>query len=160
MVVRPMQLYMVRHAHAGQRSHDGRDIYRPLSPDGNARADELVKIFDGLSIDRIVSSLATRCSQTVAPLAADRAMEVEELQALWEGSSIDEARTAMEALHGQSVVACSHGDIIPSLIESVGGMGAAISGRGCELGSIWIMEFADGRWQSARYVSSREQALA
>ncbi len=155
-----MQLYMVRHAHAGQRSHDGRDIYRPLSPEGHDRASELVQIFSGLAIDQVLSSPATRCSQTVGPLAADRAMEVEECQALWEGSSIDEARTALETLDGQTIVACSHGDIIPSLIESVGGRGATISGRGCELGSIWVMEFNDGQWQSARYVSSREQALA
>lgn len=155
-----MQLYMVRHAHAGQRSHDGRDIYRPLSQEGQDRATELVQIFDGVSIDRVISSPATRCAQTLAPLAAALSMEVEEVQALWEGSSIDEARTAMEQLEGQSIVACSHGDIIPSLIEMVGGLGADISGRGCELGSIWVMEFGNGKWQSARYVNSREQALA
>ncbi len=154
-----MQLYMVRHAHAGQRSHDGRDIYRPLSPEGHDRATELIQLFGDKPIDRVLSSPATRCAQTVAALAADRRMEVEECQALWEGSSIDDARTALEVLDDQSVVACSHGDIIPSLIENVAGLGAEISGRGCELGSIWVMEFDQGRWQSARYVNSRDQVV-
>ena len=155
-----MQLYMVRHAHAGQRGHDGRDIYRPLSPTGRERADELVAVFDGLAIDRVVSSPATRCSQTLAPLAASRGLPIEETEALWEGSTITDALAAMEALDGRSIVACSHGDIIPAMIDLLGDRGVDISGRGCELGSIWVLERADGQWQRARYVSSRDSALA
>lgn len=155
-----MQLYMVRHAHAGQRSNDGRDIYRPLSPDGQDRATELVEIFDGKPIDRLLSSPATRCAQTLGPLGAARGMEVEECQDLWEGSSIADAIAAMEIDDADSVVACSHGDIIPAMIDTLGGRGVTISGRGCELGSIWILEFEDGQWRRARYVSSRDQALA
>ncbi len=154
-----MQLYMVRHAHAGQRSHDGRDIYRPLSPDGQERATELIEVFDGLSIDRLMSSPATRCAQTLAPLGSARGMKVEECQDLWEGSSIADALSAMEIDDAESVVACSHGDIIPALIDTLGARGVPITGRGCELGSIWILHFEDGQWQNARYVSSRDGAL-
>ncbi|MGI9594586.1 MAG: SixA phosphatase family protein [Acidimicrobiales bacterium] len=159
-MIGPMQLYMVRHAHAGQRSHNGRDIYRPLSTDGHERAAELVEIFDGRPIDRLLSSPATRCSQTLAPLGSARGLEVEECQDLWEGSTIADAIAAMEIGGAQSIVACSHGDIIPAMIDNLGAQGVPIAGRGCELGSIWILEFDEGRWLSARYVSTRDKALA
>lgn len=155
-----MQLFLIRHAHAGQRSNDGRDIYRPLSPQGRERADELVDVFVDQPIDRLLSSPATRCAQTLAPLGSARTLPVEECDALWEGSSIDDALLAMEIKDVEAVVACSHGDIIPALIDRLGGRGVPISGRGCELGSIWVLEFGNRRWQSARYVSSRDQALA
>ncbi|MEM9653465.1 MAG: phosphoglycerate mutase family protein, partial [Actinomycetota bacterium] len=91
-----MIIYLVRHAHAGQRSFDGRDIFRQLSEDGHARARELVSVFEGRPAVRIMSSPATRCVQTVSPLAAAAGMEVEESQDLWEGSRIDDALTALE----------------------------------------------------------------
>jgi 8-oxo-dGTP diphosphatase len=156
----PMKVYLVRHAHAGQRSHDGRDIYRPLSDEGRDRAVDLIQIFADQPVDLIMSSPASRCVQTLEPLAEQREMAVTESQELWEGSSIHEAITALENAGTETVVACSHGDIIPGLIDTLAGSGATISGRGCELGSIWILNYADGKWTDARYVSSRDQALA
>ncbi len=155
-----MKVYLVRHAHAGQRTQDGRDIYRPLSPDGWERAAELVEIFTDRPVDLIMASPASRCVQTLEPLSEARAMPVNECQELWEGSSIAEAIGALETAGQDTVVACSHGDIIPGLIDTLAGRGVAISGRGCELGSIWVLDFADGEWVSARYVSSRDSALA
>lgn len=154
-----MQVYLVRHAHAGTRSNDGRDIYRQLSPDGHVRAAELVEVFAQQSIGRLLSSPATRCAQTLSPLGSARGLEVEESPALWEGSSIDEALGVIEPDGADSVVACSHGDIIPGLIEILAERGVQVSGRGCELGSIWVLEFGEGEWRGARYVSSRDQTL-
>lgn len=154
-----MQVYLVRHAHAGQRTHDGRDIYRPLSPDGNERAEDLIETFAELSVDKILSSPATRCVQTVEPLARSLGMEVEEIDGLWEGSSIGDALGALEALDLDCVVACSHGDIIPALIDTLNGRGVPITGRGCELGSVWVLDLERGRWTGARY-AGRERALA
>ena len=154
-----MQLYMVRHAHAGQRRQDGRDIYRTLSTEGRRRADELVEVFAGRPIDRLLSSPATRCAQTLGPLAADRRLEVEEWRELWEGSDIDDVLRAMERADVESVVACTHGDIIPAMIDSLSGRGMPVSGRGCGLGSIWVLEFNGGHWRSGRYVGSRDGAL-
>ncbi len=155
-----MKVYLVRHAHAGQRTQDGRDIYRPLSPEGRERAAELVEIFTDRPVDLIMASPASRCVQTLEPLSEARGMAVTECQELWEGSSIAEAIGALEAANGDTVVACSHGDIIPGLIDTLAGQGVAITGRGCELGSIWVLELVDGTWASARYVSSRDNALA
>jgi 8-oxo-dGTP diphosphatase len=154
-----MQVFMVRHAHAGQRNHDGRDIYRPLSENGRQRADELIEVFAGQPVDRFLSSPATRCVQTLDPLALARGMVVEECQELWEGSSIAEALSVLEAADVENVVACSHGDIIPALIDTLNGQGVTVSGRGCELGSVWVLDFEHGRWQTARYAGS-DRALA
>ncbi|MEM9655376.1 MAG: phosphoglycerate mutase family protein, partial [Actinomycetota bacterium] len=118
---------------------------------GHARARELVSVFEGRPAVRIMSSPATRCVQTVSPLAAAAGMEVEESQDLWEGSRIDDALTALEIDGNGAVVACSHGDIIPGLIEMLGAKGVRVTGRGCELGSIWVLRFENGRWVDARY---------
>lgn len=146
-----MNIYLVRHAHAGQRSFDGRDIFRQLSEEGHKRATELVSLFAERPAVRIMSSPATRCVQTLTPLAEAAGMEVEECQDLWEGSRIDDALTALEIEGTGNVIACSHGDIIPGLIEMLGARGVQIQGRGCELGSVWILEFNDGQWVGARY---------
>lgn len=146
-----MNIYLVRHAHAGQRAHDGRDIFRQLSPDGHARATELVSLFEQRPAIRVMSSPATRCVQTVAPIAEALGVEVEECQELWEGSSIVDALSCLEIEGTGNVIACSHGDIIPGLIEMLGARGVQVQGRGCELGSVWILEFENGQWVGARY---------
>ena len=101
-------------------------------------------------------SAATRCVQTVEPLATDRQLPVIESQALWEGSTIAEAFGALAVDDAGCLVACSHGDIIPGLIDTLAGRGVPITGRGCELGSIWILDHEDGRWVGARYAGSHD----
>lgn len=155
-----MQVYLVRHAHAGQRQQDGRDIYRPLSARGRDRATELVTLFADLAIDRLLSSPATRCAQTLEPLAAARGLDIVEHDGLWEGSSIADALSAVLSQRAASIVACSHGDVIPAVIDLLAGQGVPVSGRGCELGSVWILEMERGRCSAARYVPARATALA
>ena len=155
-----MKVYLVRHAHAGQRSHDGRDIYRQLSPEGQQRATDLVQVLADRPVDVVMSSPATRCVQTLEPLAAARELALVECQELWEGSLITDAIGALEAADAEVVAACSHGDIIPGLIDTLASRGASIAGRGCELGSIWVLEYENGQWTSASYVNSKDGALA
>lgn len=157
-----MRLHLVRHAHAGQRLPGGRDRYRPLSPQGRERADALVELFAGVTIDRLLSSPATRCQQTLGSLSRATGLEVEEFPALWEGSDTLTTMTDLECAADQGVqpghalVACSHGDIIPALIDQLGLRGVPIRGRGCELGSVWVLERSHGSWTEARYVSPRD----
>ena len=156
-----MQIYLIRHAHAGQRRNDGRDIYRPLSADGDQRAKDLVGLFADLPIDVLVSSPAVRCVQTLEPLGEARGLGVDERQSLWEGSSTWDVLADLESLDADHAVACSHGDIIPAVIEQLGGQGVPVRGRGCELGSIWILDRDRGRgvWIGARYVAPRATDL-
>ena len=159
-VAAAMNVFLIRHAHAGDRGNGPRDIERPLSDKGRKRAEELATMFDSASVTRIVSSPATRCAQTVEPLAAALGLEVEQVPALWEGTSIDEVLAELHAPGGGDLVACSHGDIIPELIERVTAEGATIAGRGCEKGSVWVLERRDGEWVTARYVNKKSTALS
>lgn len=111
----------------------------------------------GRPITRILSSPATRCVQTVEPLARALGLEVEEIPALGEGSDGDEVADLLARSDGAggAVVACSHGDLIPELIDTLAARGAAISGRGCEKGSVWVLEGEGGQWLRARYVSKK-----
>ena len=110
-------------------------------------------------ITRVLSSPATRCTQTVEPLARGLGLEVEEAAALAEGSSWDEVVELLARDQDGEVVACSHGDVIPELIDGLAAQGVAVSGRGCEKGSIWVLE-GDGRqWLRARYVSKKAVGL-
>ena len=93
-----MRLYLIRHAHAGQRLPGGRDRYRQLSSDGHQRAEALVELFAGTAIDRLLASPATRCVQTVDALARSRGLEVEERAELWEGTDTRRTLAELEAM--------------------------------------------------------------
>lgn len=155
-----MRLYLIRHAHAGQRLPGGRDRYRPLSPQGQERAAALAALFAGVSIDRLLASPATRCLQTLDALSAACGHPIDERASLGEGTDTRQTMADLESLDDDRVVvACSHGDVIPALLEQLGELGVPLAGRGCELGSVWIVDRSDGRWTGARYVNPRADSL-
>ena len=148
-----MRLFLVRHAQAGDRMVGARDLYRPLSPKGRQRAEEIGLLLAPSKPDRILSSPATRCVQTVEPLAARTGLDVEEHPDLWEGSTISHVLSLLgNADAAEVIVACSHGDVIPEAIEAIAAEGAQINGRGCEKGSIWVVERDGRRWAHAYYL--------
>ena len=65
------------------------DRLRPLSKTGRRQAEALVRSFKGLRFDRIVSSPAVRCEQTVRPLALDRGLRIEPAEELAEGAPLE-----------------------------------------------------------------------
>ncbi|MFV0258407.1 MAG: SixA phosphatase family protein [Acidimicrobiales bacterium] len=147
-----MLLYLIRHAHAGTRAGGPHDRYRPLSPDGQERAETLAGMLADRPIATVLSSPATRCVQTVEGIATGHGLAVIETDELFEGSRIDDAEHLLAGQTGPEVVACSHGDLIPELVEAVARRGAVMTGDRCRKGSIWILEHRDGRWTSATYV--------
>ncbi|MGF1595769.1 MAG: histidine phosphatase family protein [Acidimicrobiales bacterium] len=147
-----MRLFLIRHAQAGDRRAGTRDRYRPLSPSGHERARGIADLLAATGIGAILSSPATRCVQTVDPLAVRLGLTVAEDDALWEGSAVESALAAVVVAGHRTVVACSHGDLIPEIIETVAHSGATIRGRGCAKGSIWVVDGKPGRWSSARYL--------
>lgn len=153
------ELYLIRHAHAGTRTSGPHDRYRPLSDKGHGRAADLIGLLNDGVFDRIVSSPATRCSQTVEPLAHSRAIEIEETDVLWEGGAIDDVLALLEECAAGGAVICSHGDIIPEVIETLAHRGATIKGRGCEKGSIWTLTHDGTTFVRASYSSKREATL-
>ncbi len=160
-----MDVYLIRHAHAGSRTAGPHDKYRQLSDKGRERALGIVELLDGIPIARIVSSSATRCVQTVEPLALARGLAIEEDDTLWEGSLLGDVLDLLARHRDRSdglahLVACSHGDIIPELVDHLGATGVPIKGHGCEKGSIWILSHDGKRWTGARKIGKKATTLA
>ena len=67
-----MTLFLLRHAEAGHReSWQSDDHLRPVDERGRRQAECLVAALARFRPDRILSSPAVRCTQTVEPLAAE-----------------------------------------------------------------------------------------
>ncbi|GED67615.1 hypothetical protein BRE01_13170 [Brevibacillus reuszeri] len=66
------QIYLVRHCQA-----TGQEAKAPLTEFGTKQAEQLVSFFEGISIDRIVSSPFHRAIATIQPVAAKRGISVE-----------------------------------------------------------------------------------
>lgn len=139
-----MTLHLVRHAPAGDRSRwDGDDLERPLDERGRRQAESLADFFTDTPIRAVWSSMATRCSQTVAPLATRHERPLELRRELTEGAQPNDLLELIraEALIEGDLVMCSHGDLIPEVLNRLlrDGM-PVIGGRGCEKGSVWTLE--------------------
>lgn len=125
------RIILVRHADAGDRdTYDQPDYLRPLSARGEQQSREIAGVLLSYVPNQIVSSRATRCRATVAPLAEQLGIEVAAVDELFEGSDPREAWSELLDLvaeQGGTLVACSHGDVIPGIIELLGDQGAAHS---------------------------------
>jgi 8-oxo-dGTP pyrophosphatase MutT (NUDIX family)/phosphohistidine phosphatase SixA len=119
-------LAFVRHASAGHReSWPGEDdTLRPLDPRGRAQAAGLVHQLEATQVDRIVSSPAVRCTQSVAPLAAARGLEIEVREELAEGVSEADELALVYELEGTGAVLCTHGDVLELLLGEMGEKGS------------------------------------
>jgi len=134
-----VSLLVVRHADAVSR-HGWRpdDRLRPLAEKGFAQAHGLIDLLADHRIEVIVSSPAVRCLQTVEPLAADRGLTVVEDPALWEGMPFAPVRRLAGDL--DHAVLCSHGDLIPALIDELIAEGMDAVDRDAKKGSTWVLE--------------------
>jgi len=138
-----MPLLLVRHAVALRRSAWSKpDRLRPLTPKGYAQAESLVELLRPHGVTRILSSPFVRCVETVEPLALRLGLPVEARDDLAEGTGALAAVRLSEAVEDHStVVVCSHGDVIPSLLEALLAretIGA--EGLRCAKGSTWVVE--------------------
>ena len=147
-------LYVIRHAKAGIRAAwSGPDEERPLTRRGRKQARRLVERFQGLDIQRILSSPFVRCMQTVEPLAEARGLPVEVAAELREGASVDELLRGLATFGDPPTVVCGHGSEIPSMIDRLEAGGATIEGaRGIAKGSVWVLDREGERIVAAQYL--------
>jgi phosphohistidine phosphatase SixA len=136
-----MPLFLVRHAKAGSRSGwIGPDESRPLSKSGREQAQGIKRMLAEWPVPRILSSPYVRCVETVRPLAAKLGLDVEERPALAEGHAVGTALELLTALAEHSVV-CSHGDLIPAVVEALARRGMEIATEpDWRKGSVWVIE--------------------
>lgn len=149
-----MPLILVRHAVAeSRRGWDEPDLIRPLNERGRKQADALVDQLASYPVSRVLSSPYLRCTQTVAPLATAAAVAVEESDALAEGMSRD-AVELVRALAGSTAALCSHGDVIPRVLQTLVIEDELDLGPDprWQKGSSWVLDSDGGRFTSARYL--------
>lgn len=115
---------VVRHAKAVARGDykGSRDWLRPLDDVGFARSDVLADILAAYGISRVVTSSATRCSQTVEPYAAKAQLPVRRKNGLSEEGFEKAPEKATRLLtreleRGVPVAVCSHGPVLPALVD-------------------------------------------
>ena len=147
-------LYVVRHAHAGTRGeYDGPDEERPLTDRGWRQARGLVEVLGDVGITRLLTSPYVRCRQTLEPLGEALGLPVEVDERLAEGSGFGPVLDLAEELREAPAVLCSHGDVIPDLLE-------ALVRRGMELqdparwpkGSTWVLVRDEEGFVKGRFI--------
>lgn len=139
-----MALFLVRHAKAGSRSDwSGDDRVRPLTKAGwsqaRAIADRLATVASELRTSPYV-----RCRQTLEPLATRLGRTVTECPELTEGAGFGPLVDLLDTLPDGTVM-CSHGDVIPAVIDALLRRGARLVGEpSWRKGVIWTLERTPG----------------
>ena len=148
-----MTIFLIRHANAGRRQPGSQDRDRPLDDGGLAQAQRIRDHLDDAGIKQIFSSPARRCLETVQPLATELGITVEVEDALWEGHGIAPAMALLSrvAATGHPVALCSHGDVLPMILDTLAARGVSLRGVGCAKGSIWRLDVTDGEVVAGAY---------
>src|SRR5262249_2876589 len=116
------------------------DVLRPLSSQGHVEAMGLVERLEGVPLARVISSPALRCRETVEPLAARFGLPVEIEPRLGEGSSMSDALSLVASLGNRPVVLCSHGDLIPGMVDKLAPGALELEGGAVPKGSTWVFQ--------------------
>jgi broad specificity phosphatase PhoE len=128
-----MSILLVRHASAGKRKQwHGDDRLRPLDDRGRDQAAMLPVTLSNYEVKRIWSSPFVRCLQTVEPLATQLDLRIEERDELAEGAGQPEVLELARAAGPQTVVLCTHGDVVTHLL-----------GEETQKGSTSVLELVD-----------------
>jgi len=136
-----MAQYLVRHAKAGSRNGwIGPDEARPLTRAGREQAEAIMRALAERPVPRTLSSPYRRCVETLQPLATKLGLFVEEVTVLAEGEPAAAVVEFMTALPDDSVL-CTHGDVLPAVIEVLASRGMAVDGDvDWRKGVTWVLE--------------------
>jgi 8-oxo-dGTP diphosphatase len=150
-----MTIYLVRHAKAGERNAWlDHDELRPLSGRGHIQARGLIDVLADARFEHVVSSWYVRCMESVVPIASVRRMAIEPADALAEGASLDEALALVRKHAGNGAVMCTHGDVMPMLLEYFAAHGVDVgSNPQTPKGCTWVLETdATNEVRAAHYI--------
>ncbi|MEM1332812.1 MAG: phosphoglycerate mutase family protein [Actinomycetota bacterium] len=145
-MARPDTIYLVRHAKAGERrTWTDDDVDRPLSKKGWRQAEAIAARLAKRGPTELRSSSYVRCMQTLQPLAKRIGTKVRPEPRLFEDEPFEPVLELLAEVPDGTVL-CSHGDIIPAVIQ-------ALHRRGMEVdtppdwrkGSIWVLRRSKGR---------------
>jgi len=120
-------LVIVRHARSRSRSTwPEADPLRPLNPRGRERAKALIPMLAAYGVTRVVTSPSVRCLDTVLPYALTAGKRARLKSGLSEEGFADQPDRAPYHLNrllerGHAAVVCSHGPVLPVLLERLAG---------------------------------------
>jgi len=121
-------LVVVRHARSRSRSSwPNADPLRALNPRGRERAKALIPILAAYGVTRVVTSPSVRCLDTVLPYAVAAGKRARLKSGLSEEGFAEQPDRAPYHLtrlleRGNAAVVCSHGPVLPVLLERLAGI--------------------------------------
>jgi 8-oxo-dGTP diphosphatase len=122
---RTFAVIAVRHGKAvPPESWDGPDATRPLLQRGTDQSVAIAKGIAAFAPDRIISSSAARCLATVDPLSRLTQLPVKSTDAISQDAYDHDAAAVRRVVlkrvgRKRSVVLCSHGPVLPQIVEEV-----------------------------------------
>jgi 8-oxo-(d)GTP phosphatase len=151
--VRTTPFIVLRHGNAGEkRDWQENDLLRPLDERGRAQAQRLDDVLACYGPARVISSATARCLETVLPYASRTATEVRTDWAVTVGTSKAPGDRAAELLAaGLPVLICTHGELVPELIDRACEELGAPSPDDPKLpkGGFWVLQVAGRALASA-----------
>jgi 8-oxo-dGTP diphosphatase len=141
-------LTLVRHAHAGDKSHwKESDATRPLSDRGWQQAAGLAQNLSGVPEPRLISSPYLRCQQTLLPLSTLLGRPIEQCDLLAPGADPVQLADLLGDPALDGAVLCTHGETLADLmlhcrdrLTLEDRAGETIPARGgTEKGAAWII---------------------
>lgn len=148
-----MKIFLARHAKAGKRLEGRNDKYRQLVADGHSQANRIANFFAPISLDAIYTSPAVRCFQTVEPTATQKSLEIVERETLWEDSLPSDIAEAINQTTAETSLWCSHGNLIPAVVEMLQISEISTTRRGAVKGAVWAIEGEPNNWATASYIA-------
>ena len=148
------RLYLVRHADAGHRG--GRrepDERRALSGRGWRQAQGLRDQLAETGITRLIASPFLRCMQTLEPLGECLGVTVEADPRLAEGQGAAGVLTVAKEVQATSAVLCSHGDVIPDVLEALLASGTRLKDElRWQKASTWVLTWDGDHLAKGKYL--------
>lgn len=124
-VLRTFPIIVLRHGKALGRDQWGKpDRLRPLAPKGRKQAEQIVGALSAFGVEKIVTSPATRCAKTVAPLAK-RSRLTPSFSKLISQDEWDAGRAGTRPVVGKRIrarapaVLCSHRPLLPQILAEI-----------------------------------------
>lgn len=119
-------LLLVRHAKAMLRKHwSGDDLSRRLSGRGRKQARELIAMLDAFGVERLVSSPAVRCAETLAPYGQFECLPTETIALLTEEEGTKAPEAVAECVRevasriDRPTALCGHRPVLPAMLEGL-----------------------------------------
>ena len=134
-------IYLVRHAKAGERRvWDGDDEARPLSKVGHKQSAAIAERLQAKGATSLYSSPYVRCVQTLEPLADRLGVEIHDEPRLREGAPFEAVLELLGEVEAGAVL-CSHGDIIPEVVQALARRGMEVqTSPDWRKASIWVLK--------------------